>query len=61
MSEVATEVTLGVGADVQVKVSADTNGKMDITLMKDGRDWPAAGSVDTRLSESRLHLELHGT
>jgi hypothetical protein len=24
-------------------------------------DWPAAGSVDTRLSESRLHLELHGT
>ena len=24
-------------------------------------DWPAPGSVDTRLSESRLHLELHGT
>jgi hypothetical protein len=23
--------------------------------------WPAAGSVDTRLSESCLHLELHGT
>jgi hypothetical protein len=23
--------------------------------------WPAPGSVDTRLSESRLHLELHGT
>jgi hypothetical protein len=23
--------------------------------------WPAAGSVDTRLSESRLHFELHGT
>jgi hypothetical protein len=23
--------------------------------------WPAAGLVDTRLSESRLHLELHGT
>jgi hypothetical protein len=21
--------------------------------------WPAPGSVDTRLSESRLHLELH--
>jgi hypothetical protein len=24
-------------------------------------EWPAAGSVDTRLSESRLHFELHGT
>jgi hypothetical protein len=24
-------------------------------------DWPAPGSVDTRLSESRLHLELHWT
>ena len=24
-------------------------------------EWPAPGSVDTRLSESRLHLELHGT
>jgi RecB family endonuclease NucS len=24
-------------------------------------DWPAPGSVDTCLSESRLHLELHGT
>jgi hypothetical protein len=23
--------------------------------------WPAPGSVDTRLSESRLHFELHGT
>jgi uncharacterized membrane protein (DUF485 family) len=23
--------------------------------------WPAAGSVDTRLNESRLHFELHGT
>jgi hypothetical protein len=23
--------------------------------------WPAPGLVDTRLSESRLHLELHGT
>jgi hypothetical protein len=23
--------------------------------------WPAPGSVDTCLSESRLHLELHGT
>jgi DNA repair photolyase len=23
--------------------------------------WPAPGSVDTRLSESRLHLERHGT
>ena len=23
--------------------------------------WPAPGFVDTRLSESRLHLELHGT
>jgi peptidoglycan/LPS O-acetylase OafA/YrhL len=23
--------------------------------------WPAPGSVDTRLSESRLHLELYGT
>jgi hypothetical protein len=23
--------------------------------------WPAAGSVDTRLSESALHFELHGT
>ena len=23
--------------------------------------WPAAGSVDTRLSESCLHFELHGT
>jgi hypothetical protein len=23
--------------------------------------WPAAGSADTRLSESCLHLELHGT
>jgi tRNA G46 methylase TrmB len=23
--------------------------------------WPAPGSVDTHLSESRLHLELHGT
>src|SRR5271168_5499426 len=22
--------------------------------------WPAPGSVDTRLSESRLHFELHG-
>ena len=22
--------------------------------------WPAPGSVDTRLSQSRLHLELHG-
>ncbi len=24
-------------------------------------EWPAPGSVDTRLSESRLHFELHGT
>jgi hypothetical protein len=24
-------------------------------------DWPAPGSVDARLSKSRLHLELHGT
>jgi hypothetical protein len=23
--------------------------------------WPAPGSVDTRLSESRLNLELYGT
>jgi transcriptional regulator with XRE-family HTH domain len=23
--------------------------------------WPAPGLVDTRLSESRLHFELHGT
>ena len=23
--------------------------------------WPAPGFIDTRLSESRLHLELHGT
>jgi uncharacterized protein with ParB-like and HNH nuclease domain len=27
----------------------------------DSIEWPAPGSVDTRLSESRLHLELHGT
>jgi hypothetical protein len=27
----------------------------------DERWWPAPGSVDTCLSESRLHLELHGT
>jgi hypothetical protein len=26
-----------------------------------GENWPAPGSVDTRLSESRLHFELHGT
>jgi hypothetical protein len=26
-----------------------------------GTDWPAPGLVDTCLSESRLHLELHGT
>ena len=25
------------------------------------RWWPAPGLVDTHLSESRLHLELHGT
>ena len=25
------------------------------------RDWPAPGLVDTRLSETRPHLELHGT
>jgi ABC-type Mn2+/Zn2+ transport system ATPase subunit len=24
-------------------------------------NWPVPGSVDTRLSESRLYLELHGT
>jgi hypothetical protein len=24
-------------------------------------EWPAPGSVDTRLSESRLQFELHGT
>jgi hypothetical protein len=24
-------------------------------------EWPVPGSVDTRLSESRLYLELHGT
>jgi hypothetical protein len=23
--------------------------------------WPAPGSIDTRLSESHPHLELHGT
>ena len=26
-----------------------------------GDVWPAPGSVDTRLSESRLNLELYGT
>jgi hypothetical protein len=32
-----------------------------VCLAIDVGDWPAAGSVDTRLSESRLHFELHGT
>jgi hypothetical protein len=30
-------------------------------IILNSRDWPVPGSVDTRLSESRLHLELHGT
>ena len=30
-------------------------------LRNDRRAWPAPGLVDTRLSESRLHFELHGT
>ena len=30
-------------------------------VMEGGTVWPAPGSVDTRLSESRLHFELHGT
>jgi hypothetical protein len=33
----------------------------DVKLDLSSRAWPAPGSVDTCLSESRLHLELHGT
>jgi hypothetical protein len=29
--------------------------------LKDQGVWPAPGSIDTRLSESHPHLELHGT
>ena len=32
-----------------------------IRFAKEALTWPAPGSVDTRLSESRLHFELHGT
>ena len=32
-----------------------------LTRFKDYDYWPAPGLVDTRLSESRLHFELHGT
>jgi hypothetical protein len=36
-------------------------GQLIIYVTSEIEQWPAAGSVDTRLSESRLHLELHGT
>jgi hypothetical protein len=33
----------------------------EIVWGKNLHHWPVPGSVETRLSESRLHLELHGT
>jgi hypothetical protein len=41
----------------------DGDGRVKIIFSRRGgmSYWPAAGSVDTRLSESRLHFELHGT
>ena len=33
----------------------------DLLFATDYEIWPAPGSVDTRLSESCLHFELHGT
>jgi transposase-like protein len=41
-------------------LNADEAGSWE-ELHKRYEVWPAAGSVDTRLSESRLHFELHGT
>jgi len=32
-----------------------------VPLMVESGNWPAPGLVDIRLSESRLHFELHGT
>jgi len=39
----------------------DNLGEFVTSYSNDNVNWPAPGSVDTRLSESRLQFELHGT
>ena len=44
------------------KSDAELKGNLALAdLIRDIAHWPAPGSIDTRLSESHLHLELHGT
>jgi putative ATP-dependent endonuclease of OLD family len=42
-------------------ITANAKLSSYIVLTPGGDPWPAPGSVDTRLSGSRLHLELHRT
>jgi hypothetical protein len=47
--------------EIRHKRSDTLVGTLRETYGSDFAKWPAPGLVDTRLSESRLHFELHGT